>query len=135
VSPLPGAQVVSGRVLVVDDEAGVRAIARETLKRAGFQVTTASSGVEALGLLIDDSTFDAVLLDMTMPDMNGIEAFRLIKEHQPELPIVLTSGYSAHDAVGRIGEDRLAGFVQKPFLPATLVQTMLDAVGRRRHPL
>lgn len=126
---------MSARVLVVDDEAGVRAIVRETLKRAGFQVATACNGVEALGLIVDDATFDAVLLDLAMPHMDGVEAFRLIRLRQPELPIVLTSGCSPHDAAGRMGHEDLARFVQKPFMPAVLVQTMLDAVGQRRQPM
>ena len=134
-SPAPAlvaTHATSARVLVVDDEAGVRAIARESLKRAGFQVTTANDGVEALEVLNDDTTFDAVLLDMTMPHMSGVEALRLIKQRQPALPVVLTSGYSAQEAVGRVGSNGIAGFIQKPFMPAALVQTMLDAVGQRR---
>ena len=129
----PAASVANVRVLVVDDEAGVRAIARESLKRAGFQVTTANDGVEALDVLREDPSFDAVLLDMTMPHMSGVEALRLIKQRQPALPVVLTSGYSAQEAVGRVGSDGLAGFIQKPFMPMALVQTMLDAIGQGRR--
>jgi CheY-like chemotaxis protein len=126
------ARADGARVLVVDDEAGVRTIARESLRRAGFEVTTASDGAEAIEMLAGGASFDAVLLDMTMPRMGGVEAFRLIKARQPELPIVLTSGYSAQEAVGRFDKERIAGFIQKPFMPAALVQTMLDAVGQRK---
>ncbi len=129
----PTASAAGARVLVVDDEAGVRTIARESLKRAGFVVTTVNDGAEAVELLATDTSFDAVLLDMTMPRMNGVEAFRLIKEHQPNLPVVLTSGYSEQEAVTRFGNDGIAGFIQKPFMPAALVQTMLDAVGQRNR--
>jgi CheY-like chemotaxis protein len=122
---------MGARVLVVDDEAGVRAIARASLKRAGFEVTTANDGAEAVAMLDEDAAFDAVLLDMTMPRLNGAETFRQIKDRQPSLPVVLTSGYSAQDAVGRIASDGIAGFIQKPFMPATLVRTMLEAIGRR----
>jgi signal transduction histidine kinase/CheY-like chemotaxis protein len=125
------AAAANARILVVDDEAGVRTIARESLKRAGFVVTTANDGAEALDVL-DAAAFDAVLLDMTMPRMNGVEALRLIKERQPELPVVMTSGYSAQEAADRVSSDSLAGFIQKPFMPAALVQTMLEAVGQRR---
>jgi signal transduction histidine kinase/ActR/RegA family two-component response regulator len=119
------------RVLVVDDEAGVRAIAKASLRRAGFEVTTANDGAEAVAVLEEDAGFDAVLLDMTMPRMNGAETFRQIKDRQPGLPVVLTSGYSAQDAVGRIGCDGIAAFIQKPFMPSALVQTMLEAIRRR----
>jgi len=126
------ARADGARVLVVDDEAGVRTIARESLRRAGFEVTTASDGAEAIEVLSGSAGFDAVLLDMTMPRMGGVEAFRLIKAQQPELPIVLTSGYSAQEAVGRFDKDRIAGFIQKPFMPAALVKAMLEAVGQRK---
>jgi PAS domain S-box-containing protein len=131
--PRPSAPVrVSGaRVLVVDDEAGVRTIARESLKRAGFEVTTVNDGTEAIELLTADRGFRVVLLDMTMPRMNGAECFRRIMELQPDLPVVLTSGYSAQDAVGRFGSAGIAGFIQKPFMPAALVKIMHDAISER----
>jgi PAS domain S-box-containing protein len=127
--------VAGARVLVVDDEPGVRTIARESLRRAGFDVTTVNDGAEAIDLLGVDKDFQVVLLDMTMPRMNGTEAFRLIKELQPDLPVVLTSGYSAQEAVGRFGNDGIAGFIQKPFMPAALVKAMHDAIsqGPRRE--
>jgi PAS domain S-box-containing protein len=121
------------RVLVVDDEPGVRTIARESLKRAGFEVVTANDGAEAVDLLAADRKFDAVLLDMTMPRMNGVEAFRRIKELQPALPVVLTSGYSAQDAAGQFGSDGIAGFIQKPFMPSALVAAMLEALSQRKR--
>jgi CheY-like chemotaxis protein len=124
-------RVSGARVLVVDDEAGVRTIARESLKRAGFDVVTVNDGTEAIDVLTVDKRFDVVLLDMTMPRMNGAECFRLISEMQPDLPVVLTSGYSAQDAVGRFGADGIAGFIQKPFMPAALVKTMHDAISQR----
>jgi PAS domain S-box-containing protein len=123
-------RVAGARVLVVDDEPGVRTIARESLRRAGFDVTTVNDGAEAIDLLTTDRDFQVVLLDMTMPRMNGTEAFRLIKELQPDLPVVLTSGYSAQDAVGRFGNDGIAGFIQKPFMPAALVKAMHDAISQ-----
>jgi CheY-like chemotaxis protein len=127
--------VAGARVLVVDDEPGVRTIARESLRRAGFEVATVNDGAEAIDLLTTDRGFQVVLLDMTMPRMNGTEAFRLIKELQPDLPVVLTSGYSAQEAVGRFGNDGIAGFIQKPFMPAALVKAMHDAIsqGPRRE--
>jgi CheY-like chemotaxis protein len=126
----PAATVARGtRVLVVDDEPGVRTIARESLKRAGFEVVTANDGAEAVDLLAADDAFDAVLLDMTMPRMNGVEAFRRIRKIRPTLPVVLTSGYSAQDAGGRLESNDIAGFIQKPFMPSALVRTMIEAVS------
>jgi CheY-like chemotaxis protein len=129
--PAP-ASAAGARVLVVDDEAGVRKVAGESLKRAGFEVVTANDGLDALERLAQDGAFHAVLLDVTMPRMGGVEAFRMMKAQQPELPIVLTSGYSAQEATTRFGNDGIAAFIQKPFMPAALVRTMLETVGRRR---
>ena len=132
--PKQTASTVEGsRVLVVDDEAGVRTIALASLKRAGFQVVTANDGVDAVELLATDRGFHAVLLDMTMPRMDGVEAFRRIKELQPDLPVVLTSGYSAQETTGRFDGDGIAGFIQKPFMPSALVQVMIEAVSRPRR--
>jgi PAS domain S-box-containing protein len=121
------------RVLVVDDEAGVRTVARESLKRAGFEVVTANDGIEALEILDqEEGRFDAVLLDLTMPRMSGVEAFSLMKGRHPQLHVVLTSGYSAHDVSARCGSNDIAGFVQKPFMPAALVRTMLEVLTPRQ---
>jgi PAS domain S-box-containing protein len=121
------------RVLVVDDEAGVRTVARESLKRAGFEVVTANDGIEALEILDqEEGRFDAVLLDLTMPRMSGVEAFSLMKARHPQLHVVLTSGYSAHDVSARCGSNDIAGFVQKPFMPAALVRTMLEVLTPRQ---
>jgi DNA-binding NtrC family response regulator len=103
----------------------------ESLKRAGFDVVTVEDGAEAIDVLRGDTGFHVVLLDMTMPRMNGAECFRLITELQPDLPVVLTSGYSAQDAVGRFGGTGIAGFIQKPFMPSALVKTMHDAITQR----
>ena len=117
-------------VLIVDDEASVRRVAAEVLSRAGFQVTVAAHGEEALEIVRGrEAAFDAVLLDMTMPRLSGVETFRVLREVCPALRIVLTSGYSEEDAAARFGTDGLAGFVQKPFLPQTLVRAMIEAVG------
>jgi PAS domain S-box-containing protein len=118
------------RILVVDDEPSVRTIARETLTRAGFTVVTASDGEEALKHFRSDGTaIDAVLLDMTMPGLNGIETLRAIHAIVRGLPIVLTSGYSEQEATDRCGKEAVAGFIQKPFAPSALVAKINDALA------
>jgi two-component system, cell cycle sensor histidine kinase and response regulator CckA len=119
------------RVLVIDDEVPVLRVASEMLMRAGFQVTSATSGEEAITLVESAAVeFDGVLLDMTMPRMNGAETFKRLRALRPALPIVLMSGYASEEATSRFGIEGLAGFVQKPFLPATLVRVISDAVQR-----
>ena len=128
---IAGNAATGARVLVIDDEVPVLRVASEMLMRAGFQVTSATSGEDAI-TLVEGATvqFDGVLLDMTMPRMNGAETFKRLRALQPNRPIVLMSGYASEEATSRFGIEGLAGFVQKPFLPATLVRAMSDAVRR-----
>jgi signal transduction histidine kinase/CheY-like chemotaxis protein len=124
--------VSSGTILIVDDDAGVRTVATLTLERAGFRVVAACDGEDGVALFRErGSEFDVVLLDMTMPRLSGVETCHLLKKMRPELPIVLTSGYTEPDAGSRFIAGEVAGFLQKPFTPATLVRTIQDAVHGR----
>jgi two-component system, cell cycle sensor histidine kinase and response regulator CckA len=114
------------RILIVDDEPSVRAIARDVLTRAGFTVVLAQDGEQALECFrIEGTAIDAVLLDMTMPGLNGLDTLRAIHEIARDVPIVLTSGYPEQEAA------RLSGgrFLQKPFALSALVATMNDALA------
>jgi CheY-like chemotaxis protein len=123
------------RVLVVDDEPGVRLVARESLKRAGFAVDVAEDGEDALSIVKrSPDAYDAVLLDMTMPRLSGVETLRALREVRPGLPVVLTSGYSEQVATAHVAPTDIAGFIQKPFRPAALVRTMHEAVSRGTVP-
>jgi signal transduction histidine kinase len=129
--PAPVAAVLSGgaRALIVDDEAPVLRVASEMLKRAGFTVESAGGGEEALALAgRPGAAFDVVLLDMTMPKMNGAETFKRLQVLQPGLPVVLMSGFSREEAVSRFGLEGLSGFVQKPFSPVGLIKTISGAL-------
>jgi PAS domain S-box-containing protein len=133
---VPGAMsktaLSSGTVLVVDDDDGVRTVSTLSLERAGFRVVAACDGEEGVAALRErGGEIDAVLLDMTMPRLSGVDTCHLIRQMQPNLPIVLTSGYTEPDAAGRFKNDEVAGFLQKPFSPATLVRIIQDALQRR----
>ena len=125
-------QAAIGTILVVDDDDGVRTVATLSLERAGFRVVSARDGEECLALMRNSGAeVDGVLLDMTMPKMSGAQTCRLIAQMRPELPIVLTSGYTEPDADGRFDIRDVAGFLQKPFTPSNLVQMVQDALRRR----
>lgn len=105
-----------GTVLVVDDEEPVRITAAQMISFFGFQAQEAGSGQQALEVLSDDSRrFDLVLLDLTMPGMDGFATFKAIRQLRPDQPIVVFSGYSAQDAKQRFAGQNLNGFLQKPF--------------------
>ncbi len=105
-----------GLVLVADDEAAVRSVARSILERAGFRVMTAVDGREALTLYERHGReIRLVVLDMTMPHLDGEACFLALRELNPDAKVVLTSGYSEQEVVAHFVGKGLAGFVQKPY--------------------
>jgi len=77
----------------------------------------------------------AVLLDMTMPHMDGVETFRALRAHGCQAPIVLTSGYSEQEALDRFKEMGIAGFVQKPFAVGPLLRAMRGSAAAPANPV
>jgi signal transduction histidine kinase len=106
----------SGVVLLVDDEQPVIDIAGRMLEMLGFSVETAKDGMEALEVFGRKRTeIRCILLDLTMPRMNGEEAFRELRRLDPGIPIVLSSGYSELEVATRFSGEKVAGFMQKPY--------------------
>jgi CheY-like chemotaxis protein len=119
----------TGAILVVDDEPALREMAGVILVNSGYTVLAAKDGREAVAMFRQDAgKIAAVLLDMTMPIMGGHEAFRLIREIQPDVPIVMSSGYSEVAAREELGGDAVAGFIQKPYTAARLVASIREAL-------
>ena len=105
-----------GSVLVVDDEEAVRATAAQMIAHFGFDVKQAGSGQQALDLVrSSQNPFDLVLLDLTMPGMDGYATFTALRQLRPAQRVVVFSGYSAQDARARFAGQNLNGFLQKPF--------------------
>jgi PAS domain S-box-containing protein len=126
-----GAWRSKGTILIVDDDAGVRELARETLERAGLDVITANDGREAVTRFAENAdSIRLVLLDRTMPASGGEEAFVRIREIEPRVPIVLVSGYARASLNGLLSEPGLAGFLQKPFLPTALLAKVRELLDR-----
>ncbi len=121
----------SGTVLVIDDEPSVREVARSFLERVGFTVDLAGDGAAGVALFQQDpARYTAVLLDLTMPQMDGEEAFRQLRLLRPEVRVVLMSGFNRVDAINRFVGKGLAGFVQKPFEVDTLAQEIRRVIER-----
>jgi CheY-like chemotaxis protein len=83
------------KILVVDDEENIRELYKEELEDMGYAVTTVSDGAEALAKM-DTDKFDLVTLDMRMPDMDGIETLRKMKEKDQTLPVVICTAYEEY---------------------------------------
>ncbi len=112
-------------VLIVDDEETVRSVARNTLRRRGYKTIEAGDGREALEVYKRFlNEISLVLLDLTMPYMNGEEVLREIKVITPSAKVLLSSGFNEVEAVRRFTGQGLAGFLQKPYPAAVLAETV-----------
>jgi PAS domain S-box-containing protein len=132
-APEPGQ--ASGTVLVVDDDEAVRSVARMMLETAGYTVITAVDGVEGVEAFgAHAGEIDLVILDMTMPRMDGEEAYRRMRNIRADVRVILSSGYSEMDAVNRFTGKHLAGFIQKPYRARNLVEKVSEALSGNGRP-
>ena len=116
------------RILVVEDEAGVRQIATDVLKRLGYDVVSASSGQEALRLWEQMHGFDLVLTDVVMPGMDGKALYAELKRRDPSTRVAYMSGYP-DDTLGRRGVLRPGiRLIQKPFVMSDLARQVREAL-------
>ncbi|MEK7704184.1 MAG: response regulator, partial [Myxococcota bacterium] len=117
----PLAPRARGVVLVVDDEPLVREVALLTLKGAGFDVLCACDGDEGLQLVrANGAGLVAVVLDVTMPKIDGVEFFAALRAAHPLLPVLWSSGHSEHD-LARLACAPYSDFLAKPYLPDELL--------------
>ena len=115
-------------VLVVDDDIALCQLVTDGLGREGFEVRSASSPGEALGL-IATSDFDAVLVDINMPQMNGLELSRRVLDQRPDLPIVVITAFGSMETAISAIRTGAYDFVTKPFENRTV-----SGRGRARLP-
>ena len=118
----------TGTVLLVEDDASVRALAKRTLEARGYEVMEAADGEEALRIVNGKAGIDVVVTDLTMPRLGGEELATRIRETNPDAGIVLMSGFSEVSLVreGRIGDH--GHFLEKPFTPNALVDVVRSAM-------
>lgn len=105
-----------GTVLLVDDEQTVRNVGQRMLERVGFSVVTAEDGVQAMQYFKKEhNNLRCVILDMSMPHMDGEETFAAIRKTAPDMPVILSSGYNRQSVVSRFTCSSPVGFLQKPY--------------------
>jgi CheY-like chemotaxis protein len=120
----------TGLILVVDDEPPVRDLARAVLERYGYSVLTAENGQAAVDLFRRNADkITAVLLDLTMPVMGGGEAFQLMREIRPDIPIVISSGYGESSVRDQF-TSALAGVIRKPYTVAELREKIAAVLNK-----
>ncbi len=118
------------RVLVVDDEASVRAVASRMLHRLGLEAEAVADGEEGLTRYLEDpGRFDLVLLDLTMPRLDGEQTLRRLRERDPEVRVLLMSGYSAEEAAERFRDLGPLTFLHKPFRLSDLRARLEEVLG------
>jgi CheY-like chemotaxis protein len=112
---------LTGRVLVVDDEALIIETIQSALEVMGLEVLTAADGLEALVRFgQENETLSLVIMDLTMPRMDGREAFEHMREMNPRVPIILSSGYMERDSLQSLSGSTPDGFIQKPYQMSAL---------------
>jgi two-component system cell cycle sensor histidine kinase/response regulator CckA len=124
-----------GTVLLVDDEETVRTVGRQMLERAGFDVLMAEDGRQALEIFRrQPNDIACVLLDLTMPNMDGEETFRELRRVKDDVRVILSSGYNEQEAVNRFTLKDLAGFIQKPYQYSNLAQKLQQVLETNPQP-
>ncbi|WP_167496595.1 response regulator [Desulfopila sp. IMCC35006] len=126
-----------GRILVVDDEEVMRLTAKAILEELGYEVIVARNGQEGLQVYLqENAAFDLVLLDMAMPVMNGRDCFEAMRKYNPDVLVVLSSGFSKAEDLREMKDLGLVGLVRKPYSSSKLSQTIHAALHKRdrRYP-
>jgi len=128
-----------GKVLVVDDEEVVLDVTRQMLERLGFHVLVASGGEQALEIFDSEGgDISLVFLDLVMPEMDGSEVFRRLRERDARVHIVLCSGYNEERVADQLGGQKPAAFIQKPFdfpsLRSTVERVTSGSPPKNHHP-
>ena len=124
----------TSKVLVIDDEAVIREGLRQTLELEGYQVELAANGQLGLDKLQKD-TFDIVISDLKMPAMPGIEVLKTIRILQPEVPVIIITGYATVDSAVDTMKSGAFDYLTKPFLPEQIVEKVQAAEKHREANL
>jgi PleD family two-component response regulator len=135
-SPAPSEQVRPGgpHVLVVDDEAGARALFRSVLEEGGYRVTLATDGKQAMRLLQGDINYDLVTLDYWMDKMNGLRVLQQVRAHPTlgKVPVIMVTGADDRRIEMSVFEAGADDFIVKP-IDAPLFILRIQAALRRRQ--
>ncbi len=120
-----------GRILVVDDEPAVANVCRMALERGGYRVETCSGGQRALELC-SRSPFDLVLLDVMMPDMDGVEVLRRVREFDNNTRVVLMTGNASESVEARLADWPDVSVLSKPMMPKEILDAARRQLARQR---
>ena len=133
ISRLAGSSVAQcgGHVLIIDDEAAIRESLQTLLELEGYAVETAEDGESGLSR-IGERAFDLILLDLSLPDRNGIELLAEIHERDPQLAVIMVTAYGTVENAVRAMQAGAVNFVQKPWDNEKLLADVRATVARRK---
>ena len=117
------------RILLVDDEAGVRTLIAEILRDAGYDVTEAKDGVQGLEQIRTDPSIDIVISDVGMPRMNGVDMIKQARVGRPELEVLFITGYAQKSVFLEDQLDHRTYLLTKPFAMDALLQRVADILS------
>jgi nitrogen-specific signal transduction histidine kinase/CheY-like chemotaxis protein len=117
-------------ILIVDDEEVVRQAASAMLRNSGYEVALVENGQQAVDLFRrQEGRFALVLLDLAMPVMGGPQTIRQLKSIRPEVPVLVSTGFTEETAMQRFAGADIAGFIQKPYTLHSLVEKIRSILG------
>ena len=121
-------------ILLVDDEQMALTLVKRVLTSAGFEVTTAQSGFECLDAFRRrPHSFDLVLLDLTMPFMDGEETFSRLQEIRADMPVIMCTGFIQQERLARLMTAGLAGFMRKPIAPDEIIAFVRSTLASLKY--
>jgi DNA-binding NtrC family response regulator len=121
----------AGTILIIDDEAEIRESLQTLLEMEGYQVETADSAHHGL-ICLGERPFDLLLLDLALPDRNGLDLLSELRNHDPQLSVIMITAYGTVENAVRAMQSGAVNFVQKPWDNEKLLADVRAAVGRRR---
>jgi len=123
-------------ILLVDDEANVRTVFSDVLKRAGYRVKAVEDGHKAVKE-VEEKTYNLALVDLRMPKMDGIEVLENIKKKKPEIPVIIYTGYGSVTTAVEAMRKGASDYLNKPFSPEELklaIKKVLEQKGNTTQP-
>jgi DNA-binding response OmpR family regulator len=124
--------MVTQKILVVDDEDNVCQSVKRILSRKGYTVDNAANVDEAVKK-ISNGSFDLVITDLMMPNTSGLELLQIIREHYPELEVVMITGYASIESAVKATKLGAAAYLPKPFTPVELTDTTEKALANKKE--
>ncbi|HMU30246.1 MAG TPA: response regulator [Nitrospira sp.] len=130
-----GDKVSLGRVLVVDDEDSIRSVLRMMLTQAGYDVEEADDGGKAVEVLNSGDNplmLDAIICDIRMPRINGVEAIAYFRAQYPSLPVIVLTGYHDEPLASSLRRQGIVEFLEKPAEREQILASVAQAIAGRR---